>query len=245
MRFFVDFRLCAGVLYITLNQGVCCTPLKNGVVELSRRSSDNLRVVLISAAVLLAGSGAALADVQIGVDAEPRPSAFGMLPLDRQSSPPACDIADRAEVDRGAELHTCFTDIMSAAGLGQLINSGRSQCPDTQDMSAKIRQLPAGPGGATLFLMGVGCLGAVRLGKSARSLHLQSLPEWFHTDGPMQIGHAAVWDFGCYETVFCMLSKPGDMRQFRRYHRREVPSRCREDQFLVAVEAPRGPPALS
>ncbi len=114
---------------------------------------------------------------------------------------------------------------------------------DAQRPTAKpVRELPAGPGGATLFLLGAGCIGAVKLGRSARGLHLLSLPEWYHTGGPIQIGGAAAFDFDYHTPVFCTLDEPAGVQQFSHHPRRDFPSRL-DRQFFLAVEAPRGPPA--
>jgi hypothetical protein len=189
-------------------------------------------------------SDVVLADVEVGFDKEACPQALEMLPLERQSPPPARDITDHIDADRSSPPRASSIDTLSTTDLGQLANTSYDPSSDTQTPTAKVRELPAGPGGATLFFIGVGCLGAVRLGRSPRSLHLQSLPAWFHTGGPIQIGHVTVWDFGYYAPVSCTQSKPVSVQQFRHHPWRNLPSRC-EDQFLLTVEAPRGPPALS
>jgi len=215
-------------------------------VGLFRRSLDNLRLRFLAAVIAACtASSAALADIEISVDKETCTQAFKKLPLERQSPPSARDIADQIDVDRNSQPRVEFTDILSTTVLGQSANTSDHPSTGTQASTAEVvRELPAGPGGATLFLMGVGCLGAVKLGRSARSLHLQSLPEWFHTGGPIQVGHAAVFDFDYYAPVFCTQSEPAGVQQFIHHPRRDIPSRC-EDQFLLAVQAPRGPPTLS
>lgn len=218
---------------------------KIGVVGLSRRSVGNLRLrFLVAVVAACTASSVAFADIEMSVEKETCTQAFKTLPLDRQSSLSARDIADQIEVDRNSQPCVEFTDILSTTVLGQLANTSDHPSTGTPGPTAKaVRELPAGPGGAMLFLMGVGCLGAVKLGRSARSLHLQSLPEWFHTGGPVQVGHVAVFDFDYYAPVFCTQSEPVSVQQFSHYPRRDLPPRC-EDQFLLAVEAPRGPPAL-
>ena len=212
-----------------------------------RPGLDNLGLcVLALVAAISIGSGAALADVEISVDEGTCTQAIDTLPVEHHphKHTPACSITCQIDVDRNSLPPINFTDILSAAGLGQSANTNCYPPADTQTPPSRtVHQLPAGPGGATLFLMGVGCIGAVKLGKSARGLHLQSLPDWYHTGGPLQVGHAAAFDFDYYTLVFCTLDEPAGVRQFGHHPRRDLPAR-REDQFLLTVEAPRGPPRL-
>ena len=190
-------------------------------------------------------SGAAFADIAVGVDDEAHTGALTAVPRDRQSLPPARENADQKEVAQTCPPRIECADILSTTVLGQSANTAYDSSAGTRTPTAKVvRELPAGPGGATLFFMGVGCLGAVKLGRSAGSLHLQSLPEWFHTGGPIQVGHVAVWDFDYYAPVFCTQSEPSGVQQLRHHPRRDIPSSRCEDQFFLAVAAPRGPPAL-
>lgn len=130
-------------------------------------------------------------------------------------------------------------------GLGQSDTTGRLAPDDAQDPEAKtVRELPAGPGGVTLFFVGMGCIGSVQLGKSARSLQLQSMPEWFHTGAPMQIGGATPFTFDHHIPVFRTSTETNDVRKFAHPPRHDLPSR-HEGQFVPAVEAPRGPPHIS
>jgi len=221
-----------------------------GVVEVSRSGSDNLGLcVLAAVTALFVASGTALADVDVSVDKGICTQAFEILPLERQphthTHTPGRDITYQIDVDRNSLPRVKFTDILSTTtGLGQSADINYYSSTGTQTPTAKVvRKLPAGPGGATLFLMGVGCIGAVKLGKSARGLRLQSLPEWYHTGGPIQVGHAAAFDFDYSAPVFSTLDETAGEQQLRHHPRRDLPLRC-DDQFLLTVEAPRGPPRL-
>jgi len=206
-----------------------------------------LCVLAIVAAISIA-SGAAVADVEVSVDRGVRTQAFEILPVEHHphKHTPACNITCQIDVDRTSPPPFNFTDLLSAAGLEQSAATNYYYPPaDTQPPPSRtVHQLPAGPGGATLFLMGVGCLGAVKLGRSARGLHLQSLPDWYHTGGPLQIGHAAAFDFDYDTPVFSALDEPSGVQQFRHHPRRDLPARP-DRQFFLAVEAPRGPPLSS
>jgi len=204
-------------------------------------------VSAIVAAISFA-SGAVVADVEVSVDEGTSTQAFEMLPVEQQANThtPACNITCQIDVDRISEPPVNFTDLLSTAGLGQSAATNCYPPPPKAHIppSQKVRQLPGSPGGATLFLMGVGCLGAVKLGRSARSLHLQSLPDWYHTGGPLQIGHAAVLDFDYDTPVFRTLDEPSGGRNFAYRPQHDPPSRL-DRQFFLAVEAPRGPPRFS
>ena len=220
---------------------------------MSRPGSDNLGfcVLAVVGAIAIACSPA-VADVEPGIDDVASTQfqlfeLFEMLPVAQQAErhAPACNIPCQIDVDRTSRRGVNFTDILSAAGLGRPTTTNCCPPPETHiPPSQKVRQLPGSPGAATLFLMGVGCLGAVKLGRSARGLHLQSLPDWYHTGGPIQIGGAAVLDFDYDTPVFSVLDEPSGVRQFRHYPRRDIPSR-HENQFFLSVEAPRGPPRFS
>ena len=216
---------------------------------MSRPGSDNLGLcVLAIVAAISIVSGAAVADVEVSVvDKGTCTQAFEMLPVEHQPHrhTPACNITCQIDVDRNSLPPVNFTDLLSAAGLDQSANTNCYPPPEAHiPPSQRVRQLPGSPGGATLFLMGVGCLGAVKLGRSARGLHLQSLPDWYHTGGPLQVGGAAAFDFDYDTPVFCTLDEPVGVQQLRYHPRRNLPSRP-DRQFFLAVEAPRGPPQLS
>ena len=214
---------------------------------MSRPGSDNLGLCVLAIVVVIAvASGAALADVEVSVDQGISTQAFEILPLEQQSPLPVPNITYQISIDRTSPPPVNFTDLLSTAGFSQSANTNYYYPPaDTQSPPSRtVHQLPAGPGGATLFLMGVGCLGAVKLGRSARSLHLQSLPDWYHTGGPTQIGGAATFDFDYDTPVFCTLDEPAGVQQLRHYPRGDIPSRP-DRQFFLAVEAPRGPPRFS
>ena len=53
------------------------------------------------------------------------------------------------------------------------------------------------PGSLGLFLSGLLTIGAWHAGRSVGHWHPQAgwMPEWYHTGGPIQVGHAAPFDF--------------------------------------------------
>jgi hypothetical protein len=57
-------------------------------------------------------------------------------------------------------------------------------------------QIPDSPSGLALGLSASASLGAYGAGRSLRKLHFAALPEWYHTGGPAQVGHATPLDLG-------------------------------------------------
>ena len=154
------------------------------------RCSLRLGALAVVAALLVVSS-ATIADVGVCISDGLPAQTFDVRLFEHRSSPPARSVTPPAEFDRTSRPRVEFTDIFSVTALGR--SAADCQSPDAHTPPPRaVRQLPAGPGGASLFLLGAGCLGAVKIGKSAR--HLHPLPEWFHTGGPVQIGHVFVID---------------------------------------------------
>lgn len=106
-----------------------------------------------------------------------------------------------------------------------------------------VREVPPLPSSAGLFLSGMLSLGAWQFARSARHLHLAHLPEWYHAGGPDQIGHAVplVLDLNASPPCCIEFVDVVDERALVYRLRRELPSRCRAESFLL-ITAPRGPP---
>lgn len=54
--------------------------------------------------------------------------------------------------------------------------------------------IPPGPSSTGLFVSALAGFGVWHLGKNVRKLSLSALPEWYHANGPAQIGHATPLD---------------------------------------------------
>ena len=108
----------------------------------------------------------------------------------------------------------------------------------------EIREMPALPGSAALFLSAVLSIGGWHMARSARSLHWSALPTWYHSGGPLQIGHAVPCDLDFSAAPLCCFEQPTEERPVTL---REVPQRVTplEDQCDLASAAPRGPPEPS
>jgi hypothetical protein len=109
-----------------------------------------------------------------------------------------------------------------------------------------VLSVPAGPGSASLFLFALGGLGAWNLGRSARKLHLGCLPEWYHSGGPRQVGHATPLDldFHLATAPLCRLEVPaaiGGNVSSQWWSWRERAVGLSAQQVLHSAD-PRGPP---
>lgn len=107
------------------------------------------------------------------------------------------------------------------------------------------KQLPPAPDSSALFLCALGSLGTWQLGRSARKWNFEAVPDWYHTGGPTQIGHATPLDINSFTLERCALAAPVRVDELSAPVRREEydDHRPRSDQFRSIQEGPRAPPA--
>ena len=110
--------------------------------------------------------------------------------------------------------------------------------------AATIRDLPAVPGSAQLFLSAMLSVGAWHLVRSAKHFHLANIPEWYHPGGPTQVGHVVPFDLDFSALPVCCFEQPADVRPFR-FHFAPDKSARGGPQHCLLTAAPRGPPILS
>ena len=103
------------------------------------------------------------------------------------------------------------------------------------------RQLPPAPGSAALFLSALVSVGAWQLVRSARQISFSVVPEWYHTGGPAQVGHAVALDLDFGAMPLCRFAPPAPKPPDFSHTRREFRVRF-EAQHTVTVKPPRGPP---
>jgi len=105
-------------------------------------------------------------------------------------------------------------------------------------------ELPGLPGSASLLLSALLSAGAWQLGRSAKDIHLADLPDWYHTGGPVQVGHATPFDFHAMSAIVFgvgpEIDDPLPVRRTRAFARIDIPS----DEHDVAPAAPRAPPSF-
>ena len=108
--------------------------------------------------------------------------------------------------------------------------------------AAKVRDLPAVPGSAQLFLSAMLSVGAWHMVRSAKHFHLADIPEWYHPGGPAQVGHAVPFDLDFSALLVCRFDEPTDVRLLS-YSVAPDESVRGASQCTLLTSAPRGPPA--
>ncbi len=103
-----------------------------------------------------------------------------------------------------------------------------------------VRQLPAAPGSASLFLSAVLSIGAWNLVRSAKHLHF-NIPEWYHTGAPDKIGSTVAFDLVFNELLPCTFEDVIPERPLLRQPRRDYQWRLKPRICVVDAD-PRGPP---
>ena len=141
--------------------------------------------------------------------------------------------------DRYPVISTPATRVIGTLGSGDL---GLVHEPAGE---GTIREFPPAPDSAALFLCAVGTLGAVQLGRSARNLHFGHVPEWVHSGGPRQIGHAFALDLDLINVLVpCSFEKPTIPRPCRLGFELDTHSHF-EPCFKALLISPRAPPRLA
>lgn len=108
--------------------------------------------------------------------------------------------------------------------------------------SSTVHRVPPVPSSAAMFLSAVLSVGAWHAVRSARHLHAGPVPEWYHTGGPIQVGHAVPYDFHAEWTCHAWDRPeldPSPSGVARRNQDEAKPS----GQDTTSPFAPRGPPA--
>lgn len=110
--------------------------------------------------------------------------------------------------------------------------------------AASLRELSTTPSSMALVLSALATLGAYQGVRSFKRLHLNFTPDWYHTGGPAQIGHATPFSLEFSTLPICVFDEPVTRPAFAYRIPRELGSRLRSEFFLL-VESPRGPPSAS
>jgi hypothetical protein len=117
----------------------------------------------------------------------------------------------------------------------------------TNSKKIEVKQIPAIPGSATLFLYMASGLGVYQLGRSVKSLNFGGLPDWYQTAGPRQIGHAHAvalsFNLLVIPTILVSFDEPLPEPSLTRCVREESPRFC--PQYFLSEKDVRGPPSLA
>ena len=105
--------------------------------------------------------------------------------------------------------------------------------------------LPADMSSITMFLTGLSSLGAWQFVRSARNtkFHLGHMPEWYHTGGPIQVGHVTAIDPGLTVAAMVSICDLPTGQSLQLLLRRATALRLRS-QSAPALATPRAPPHL-
>lgn len=105
--------------------------------------------------------------------------------------------------------------------------------------------LPPSPNSATLCLWALGGLGLWQLSRNSRRLQAAwHVPDWYHTGGPRQIGHATPWNpFGSVVCAVNVLDLPLGLKPAAVPMRGVQRDPLRPSSCPIVPADPRGPPA--
>lgn len=106
-----------------------------------------------------------------------------------------------------------------------------------------VEVIPPAPDSASLVLWALGSAAVWQLGRSTCKFGLHVAPDWYHTGGPAQVGHATPFDLDTHALPICRFEQPvgGDLYLCRPWTLDVQPpgTGC----HLRAL-APRAPPCL-
>ena len=107
-------------------------------------------------------------------------------------------------------------------------------------------EIPALPGSASLFLSAMLSLGAWQLVRSARQFDFGVFPEWYHSGGPFQVGHAVAFDLDFHALPLCFIASNAEQSgtPILRYRVGREERAPRERRSYLRASAPRAPPAV-
>lgn len=185
---------------------------------------------IVCGLVFLVAAGAARGDLTAsspGLDGQPLLASDGQLQPKESSG------------SSSASLDSLDLDLWPSAGSVTEFDTGYDG-----GNAATVRDLPAAPGSAQLFLSAMLSVGAWHLVRSAKHFHLADIPDWYHPGGPSQIGHVVPFDLDFSALPVCFFEQPIDVRPFPyRWAPQQRPPGGGQSCLITA--APRGPPALS
>lgn len=183
----------------------------------------------LSAVVACAGlANANSAEGAVAVDARRaalHEAVVRSLDVDDWSSPRASGYAPWLSTTRVAPHADFGTEPLSSPGAGE----------------HAVEEIPPAPSSLALGLTALAGLGIYQAG---RKIHFSRLPEWYHTGGPQQIGHATPLELDRVQLPVCVLDEPTP----------HVPCIVRfafEAVVLIPLDhnplatAPRAPPSIS
>ena len=137
-----------------------------------------------------------------------------------------------------------LTSLFGESAFGLPASVADAAAPPAQ--TTGVGELPPSPDSATLCVSALAGFGLWQLGRSARKLHWGALPDWYHTAGPVQVGHATPLDLefslaalpACVFDAPAVVSKPPCCSE----RLRDEPYKRLLSQTILLTAEPRGPP---
>ena len=112
------------------------------------------------------------------------------------------------------------------------------------DREPVVREIREAPGSLSLFLSALLSVGGWNLVRSTRHANLAAVPEWYHSGGPIQIGHITPLNLSFDAMPLRAFEVPA-VRPPRPYATRLDKETRLESQTYWLLAAPRGPPQLA
>jgi len=166
-------------------------------------------------------------------------------PPDPHARTPDCSIAVRVETDKQLPDQDVASEPVSLGSLDMTLHGDLSDdSADSKQQRSDVRVLPGGPGSVALFLSALSGLGVWQLGRSARKFHFASVPDWYHSGGPVQVGHVTAINPDLTAPVMVSICDLPAQQSIRLLLRRAVPLRLRSQCSTPALATPRAPPHL-
>ena len=126
------------------------------------------------------------------------------------------------------ELPVCIPDQPVAATSGQ-----------------KVHELPASPSSIALFVSAMLSVGAYRVVKQAKNVHLAPVPDWYHAEAPHQVGHAVILDLQFSSFLPCTVDQPLHAVPVVVAAARDRDGTRYRSEYSFTHSIPRAPPSFS
>lgn len=100
-------------------------------------------------------------------------------------------------------------------------------------------------GSGQLLLSAFLAAGCFQITRHRHDFKLMSLPQWYHSDGPAQVGHAVAFDLQYAPLVVCIFNEPASKLLLSGDHIQSGLHSRYGPQYYAVVAALRGPPSLA
>ena len=170
---------------------------------------------------------------------------FGILGVTPATAVRASDAPWPAAQTSSSDMVSAAIDVLwtSSVASARLPLQRPLEPTTAPDNAAVVREIGAPPSSAVLFLSAFLSLGLWQVARSSRDLNLAHLPDWYHTGGPVQVGHATPFDLDFSSLLPCPFEDVNDGHQ-----EAAIPAYCTCSESLVpqclhaSVLGPRAPP---